>query len=103
MRRFRGGLSSRFRARSKTYRYYLVDEGFDVERMEECAALFVGRHDFSAFARLEPGKDPVRELTGGVGGVTKRQGYYVVELEGRSFLWEMARRIVNALRFCGLG
>ncbi|ASI99758.1 tRNA pseudouridine(38-40) synthase TruA [Thermococcus celer] len=96
-----GDFHPRFRARSKTYRYYLVDEGFDVERMEECAALFVGRHDFSAFARLEPGKDPVRELTGV--GVTKRQGYYVVELEGRSFLWEMARRIVNALRFCGLG
>jgi tRNA pseudouridine38-40 synthase len=27
----------------------------------------------------------------------------VIEVRGRSFLWEMVRRIVNSLRFCGLG
>lgn len=91
----------RFWARSKTYRYYLVDEGFDEKVMRECASLFIGTHDFSAFSRLEPGKNPVRELLRVE--VNRRQGYYVIELEGRSFLWEMARRIVNALRFCGLG
>ncbi|ANF23110.1 tRNA pseudouridine(38-40) synthase TruA [Thermococcus piezophilus] len=91
----------RFWAKSKTYRYYLVDEGFDVEAMRECAGLFIGTHDFSAFAKLEPHRDPVRELTRVE--VIKRQGYYIIELEGKSFLWEMARRIVNALRFCGLG
>ncbi len=91
----------RFWARSKTYRYYLVDEGFEEKKLRECAKLFEGIHDFSAFARLEPGRDPVREVKGI--GVTKRQGYYLVEIEGKSFLWEMVRRIVNALRFCGLG
>ncbi|NJE09958.1 tRNA pseudouridine(38-40) synthase TruA [Thermococcus sp. MAR1] len=91
----------RFWAKSKTYRYYLVDEGFDEEAMGNCASLFIGTHDFSAFARLEPGKDPLRELTRL--GVSRRHGYYVIEIEGKSFLWEMARRIVNALRFCGLG
>ncbi len=91
----------RFWARSKIYRYYLVDEGFEEGPMRKCASLFVGRHDFSAFARLEPGKDPVRELTRVE--VRKRHGYYVVELEGKSFLWEMARRIVSTIRFCGLG
>jgi len=91
----------RFWARSKTYRYYLVNEGFDRGKMEECARLFVGERDFSAFAKLEPGKDPVREVTRV--GIEERQGYYVVEIEGRSFLWEMARRMVNAIRFCGLG
>ncbi|WP_258084667.1 tRNA pseudouridine(38-40) synthase TruA [Thermococcus thermotolerans] len=91
----------RFWARSKTYRYYLVDEGFEENPMKECASIFVGRHDFSAFSRLEPGKDPVRELTRVE--VRKRHGYYVIELEGKSFLWEMARRVVNAIRFCGLG
>lgn len=91
----------RFWAKSKTYRYYIVDEGFDLELMEECARVFVGVHDFSAFARLEPGKDPIRELKRV--GIIRRHGYLIIELEGKSFLWEMARRIVNALRFCGLG
>ncbi|NJE60827.1 tRNA pseudouridine(38-40) synthase TruA [Thermococcus sp. 21S7] len=91
----------RFWAKSKTYRYYLIDEGFDEEAMRNCASIFTGTHNFSAFARLEPGKDPVRELTRVE--VSRRHGYYVIELEGKSFLWEMARRIVNAIRLCGLG
>ncbi|NJE06426.1 tRNA pseudouridine(38-40) synthase TruA [Thermococcus sp. M36] len=91
----------RFWAKSKTYRYYLVDEGFDAKRMRECAEVFLGEHDFSAFAKLEPGKDPVREITRIE--ITERPGYYVIEIEGKSFLWEMARRMVNAIRFCGLG
>ncbi|NJE30864.1 tRNA pseudouridine(38-40) synthase TruA [Thermococcus sp. 18S1] len=91
----------RFQARSKTYRYYLVDEGFNERDMGECAALFVGEHDFTAFSRLEPGKDPIRELFRV--DVIRRQGYYIIEIEGKSFLWEMARRIVNAVRLCGLG
>ena len=91
----------RFWARSKTYRYYLVDEGFDEREMRRAAQLFIGTHDFSAFARLEPHKNPVRELVRV--DIIKRQGYYIIELEGKSFLWEMARRIVNAIRFCGLG
>jgi len=91
----------RFWAREKTYRYYLIDEGFDFERMAECAELFKGTHDFSAFAKLEPGRDPIREITGI--SIVPRRGYCVVEITGKSFLWEMVRRIVNALRFCGLG
>lgn len=91
----------RFWARGKTYRYYLINEGFDLSRMLECAGLFEGTHDFSAFSRLEPGRDPRREVTSLE--ILPRNGYYVVEIRGKSFLWEMVRRIVNALRFCGLG
>jgi len=91
----------RFWAISKTYRYYLVDEGFSLEEMAECAKLFEGTHDFSAFAKLEPGREPIREIT--ELKLLPRNGYLVVEVTGKSFLWEMVRRIVNALRFCGLG
>jgi tRNA pseudouridine38-40 synthase len=91
----------RFWAREKTYRYYLVDRGYDGEAMEECARLFVGTHNFSAFAKLEPGKDPIREVTSV--RVTPRGGYYLIEVSGKSFLWEMVRRMVNAISYCGLG
>ncbi|WP_457741740.1 tRNA pseudouridine(38-40) synthase TruA [Thermococcus sp.] len=91
----------RFWAKSKTYRYYLINEGFDLERVLECAKLFEGTHDFSAFSKLEPGRDPVREVISI--RILPRNGYYIIEVKGKSFLWEMVRRIVNALRFCGLG
>ncbi len=91
----------RFWAESKTYRYYLVDEGFDIPKISECSRIFEGVHDFSAFARLEPDKDPVREITSIK--LLQRSGYYVIQITGKSFLWEMVRRIVNALRLCGLG
>ncbi len=91
----------RFAAGSKTYRYYLVDEGLEAGTMIECAKLFEGTHDFSAFARLEPGRNPVRKVNSIE--LMQRRGYYVIEVTGESFLWEMVRRIVNAIRFCGLG
>jgi len=91
----------RFMAREKTYRYYLIDMGHDGEIMEECARIFVGTHNFSAFARLEPGKDPIREVTSV--RIIHRQGYYLIEVSGKSFLWEMVRRMVSAISYCGLG
>ncbi len=95
------GFHPRFWAKSKTYRYYLVDEGFDLRDMRECAKLFEGSHDFSAFAKLEAGRNPLREVNRIT--IVPRGGYYIVEITGESFLWEMARRIVSALRLCGLG
>ena len=91
----------RFWAKSKIYRYYLVDEGFDVDVMKECGRLFVGVHDFSAFARLEKSKNPVREITRLE--ITPKGDIVIIEIEGKSFLWEMVRRIVTALKLCGLG
>ena len=91
----------RFWAKGKTYRYYLVDEGLDAKAMLECAKLFEGTHDFSAFAKLEQGREPLRTINSIE--IIPRRGYYVIEITGESFLWEMVRRIVNALRFCGLG
>ncbi|NJE07476.1 tRNA pseudouridine(38-40) synthase TruA [Thermococcus sp. M39] len=91
----------RFWARSKIYRYYLVNEGFDVDAMRECGELFVGTHDFSAFARLEKFKDPIREIIRLE--IAPKGDVIVIEIEGKSFLWEMVRRIVTALKLCGLG
>ncbi|ASJ00700.1 tRNA pseudouridine(38-40) synthase TruA [Thermococcus gorgonarius] len=91
----------RFWAKEKTYRYYLIDRGHDFREMARCAKSFIGTHDFLAFARLEPGRDPVREVRSIE--VIPRQGYYIVEVSGKSFLWEMVRRIVNAISYCGLG
>lgn len=90
----------RYASRGKVYRYYLA-ERIDVNAVRECAALFVGRHDFSNFARLEKHKNPVRtinsiEVLDG-GPVT------VLQFRGESFLWEMVRRITTAILMCSRG
>lgn len=47
-------------ARYRWYRYYLVDQGLDVERILSVASFFTGKHDFSNFAKVEDFKNPVR-------------------------------------------
>lgn len=89
----------RFWSRGKVYRYYLLDEGFDIEKMKSCAELFVGIHDFSNFARIEGNKNPIRKID--KVRVLPSGNVIVVEIKGESFLWEMVRRIVTALKLCG--
>jgi len=91
----------RFWSKGKVYRYYLFDEGFDLEKMQSCAEMFVGVHDFSNFARLEGNRDPIRKIDRIE--IFSKGNVITVEIEGESFLWEMVRRIVTALRLCGLG
>ncbi len=91
----------RFHAKGKTYRYYLPDEDFDLDAMKKCSRLFLGEHDFSNFARLEKGRNPVRKITRLE--IFKQNDIITIEISGESFLWEMVRRIITALKLCGLG
>ncbi|AFK22427.1 tRNA pseudouridine(38-40) synthase TruA [Pyrococcus sp. ST04] len=90
----------RFRATSKVYRYYLPCIGCNVEKIERCAEVFIGTHDFSAFSRVD-GRDTIRSIENV--RVERRGRIVVIEVEGRSFLWEMVRRIVSAIKLCSLG
>lgn len=90
----------RYAAEGKVYRYYMIDEGFDLNAMKKCSELFVGTHDFSNFARLENFKNPVRTVD--YIRISKKGRLIVLEFSGKSFLWEMIRRIVTALRMCAL-
>jgi tRNA pseudouridine38-40 synthase len=66
----------------------------DVEKLESCAKLFIGEHDFSAFGT------PPKE-----GGVTIRQVFesgwqelnngLIYEVRANAFLYHMVRRMVN--------
>lgn len=86
-------------ASSRTYRYVvppgLVPDGTSVEDLRAAGAPFVGRHDFRAFARLEPGKDPMRTVS--VLDVSAQGGLFVIEVQGPSFLWRQVRRMVSAM------
>jgi tRNA pseudouridine38-40 synthase len=104
----------RYRAKWREYRYFIwngppsplreryavgVRERLDVGAMAAAAQVFVGRHDFSAYAGRD--RQPVRTLR----RVTVRRSGSVVTIEvvGDAFLRQMVRRIAAALMRVGRG
>jgi tRNA pseudouridine38-40 synthase len=109
---------ARYSARSRTYRYLLLDapvapavlrsrvgwhhRSLDAARMAEGAQALVGEHDFSAFRDAQcQAKSPVRNLT--AVSVERRGGLVVVTLTANAFLHKMVRNIVGALVYVGDG
>lgn len=110
---------ARFSARGKIYRYRIVTvpvlPPLEIERawhvaaplddraFRECAALFVGRHDFAGFAakRGKPLASAMRTLR--KVQVRRARGLTVIEFDGDGFLYKMARLMVGAIVRCALG
>lgn len=91
----------RYDARLKVYKYFLYDEGYELEKMRRVATLLEGVHSFHNFCRLERNKDPVRRLKKIL--IDKHGDVIVLTFVGESFLWQMVRRLVTALRKAGEG
>lgn len=110
--------NARYSARSRAYRYVLLNRGvrpalasrragwfhlpLDIERMREAARLLVGEHDFSAFRSSEcQAKSPVRHL---LSLELDRCGECVVfDVRANAFLHHMVRNLVGALVHVGKG
>ena len=82
-------------AKLRWYRYYLNRDDIDLERAMSTAAAFTGEHDFSNFARLEPFKDPVRNIDNIV--FTEEGNFLVIDFYVQTFLWHQIRRIISAI------
>jgi tRNA pseudouridine38-40 synthase len=109
---------ARYSARSRTYRYQLLNRqvrpalaapytgwfhlSLDVDRMRDAAARLVGEHDFSAFRSSEcQAKSPVRTLYRlDVARVGERIEFSV---QANAFLHHMVRNIVGSLIYVGKG
>lgn len=83
------------RAARRTYRYFLRT-GADAKRVETALDPFVGTHDFTAFARIEPHVDPVRTVH--AVAARRESPFVVVDIVGASFVWNQVRRMVEAAR-----
>lgn len=109
---------ARFSAKSKTYRYRIFNsaqgsvfernyswcapEKLDIEKMEKCIPMLVGRKDFSLFARQ--GRiyhDCTRQLNYIV--IRKRGAFLSIDINGDGFLRCMVRNIVAFLVRVGKG
>ena len=82
----------------KIYRYYLPDEGYDIEKIKKAAKLFEGKHDFSSFARKDS-----RNTRRKIYRVEVKEKAEVIKIDfiAPSFLWNQVRRMVAALAMVG--
>jgi tRNA pseudouridine38-40 synthase len=91
-------------AAHRWYRYHFGPEDpgadMDVPTMRRAAEAFLGDHDMSAFARVD-GREPVRTVLDV--GVQRTSGALVLDVVGRSFLWNQVRRMASAIRSAGTG
>ncbi len=88
-------------AKSRTYRLLLPNRGESQAAMRRAAACFVGRHDMTAFARVEAGRDPERTVLAFT--VAKAGRDWAFRVRGESFLWGQVRRMVGAALAVGRG
>jgi tRNA pseudouridine38-40 synthase len=112
------GFHARFRAKSKRYRYTILNRPFrsplnrtaallvpqplDIEAMRAAARHCIGTHDFSSFG-CNAGRDdnPVRTVLDFA--VESQGAYVVIEIEAVSFMYKMVRSLVGTLLDVGKG
>lgn len=90
----------RYGAMGKTYKYFLYDEEYSTCNIKKAAKEFKGEHSFHNFAILE-GRNPMRNITDIE--VEKADNFFIFTISGESFLWQMIRRIISALKMVGDG
>jgi tRNA pseudouridine38-40 synthase len=107
---------ARFSARSRHYRYLIVNRPaplalergrawfvpgrLDAEVMHEAASRLLGRHDFSSFrSALCQAKSPVKTLDSM--SVSRRGVVVEIDVGARSFLHHQVRNIVGTLKLIG--
>lgn len=112
-----GDFHARLSAEGKVYRYRVwtgavlppleygrawhVAQPLDAARIRKAARLFVGRHDFRAFAanRGHPEPDTTRTLHSVT--VQRAGRFLALEFDGDGFLYKMVRLMVGSIVDCG--
>jgi tRNA pseudouridine38-40 synthase len=109
---------ARFSARSRSYRYLLLNEPvapgllrgkvgwyhrpLDVDAMARAASTLLGEHDFSAFRDAQcQAKSPVRHLV--EARVVQRSNMVLFGFRANAFLHHMIRNVVGSLVYVGAG
>ncbi len=107
--------SARYSARSRTYRYTLLNqttraplaeryalrvaEPLDAKAMDAAARLLIGQKDFGAFGTPPRGDNTVRHVYRAQ--VEQQDAQVIIEIEANAFLYRMMRRIVGTLLLVG--
>jgi len=85
----------------RKYCHYISDV-LDIEKMKDCAKLFVGEHDFMSFSDMKKSKkSSVRTIYNIY--IKSYDNIITIEYEGNGFLYHMVRKLSAALIEIGLG
>jgi len=87
-------------AKWRIYRYYLNKKDLELDETISVASIFIGEHNFSNFARVEPGKDPVRTIDNIV--LREEDDFFIIDFYAQTFLWNQVRRVVSAIEKVGI-
>jgi tRNA pseudouridine38-40 synthase len=99
---YRGGICPPFLARYVWHYPYPLDE----DEMQEVAGLFVGEHDFTSFAAVDPeqGREELSNVRQIFSSSWERQDdEFVYTVRGRGFLHHMVRNLVGTFLLAGKG
>ncbi len=88
-------------AKLRSYRYYLKNTSFEVDKILSTISSFTGTHNFTNFARVEEHKELVRTIDNIV--VTEEGCFLIIDFYAQTFLWHQIRRIVSAIQKSGIG
>ncbi len=83
-------------AKNRIYRYYLKNDGFDLDTINSACSIFTGKHDFSNFARIEKEKNPIRTVENI--NILKKQDFFIIDFYAQTFLWNQIRRMISAIK-----
>lgn len=86
-------------AKKRIYRYYLKKKDYDFEKIKSATNLFVGKHNFSNFARIENGKNPERTIDKIT--INQEENFFLIEFYAQTFLWNQIRRIISSIEKVG--
>lgn len=85
-------------ASMRGYRYFLPAGKCDLDKMRQAAQLFIGKHDYTNYCKLED-KSPLTTITSIQ--ITPHGSFYLIDMTAHYFLWHQVRRIVAALEKVG--
>jgi tRNA pseudouridine38-40 synthase len=110
---------ARFSAKGKVYRYRIINgtvrppleigrawhiaSPLDRELLGRAAKLFIGRHDFAAFAANRGKEERSAVRTVEYARVISRRDLIEIEFSADGFLYKMVRLMVGAMARCALG
>ncbi|MDI6887797.1 MAG: tRNA pseudouridine(38-40) synthase TruA [Candidatus Thermoplasmatota archaeon] len=81
------------------YRYFLMKDKLKISNIRKSAKLFIGKHDFSSFAKPSE-RCSVRKID--YIGITSKEPFLIIDIKAPNFLWHQVRKIVTALQKVGL-
>lgn len=93
----RFGFKPRF-AKQRRYRYAIVNNNLNIDKIRDASEIFRGTHNFSNFSKRSE-RNPVRTIDNIE--INAAAGLLIMDVTGESFLWNMVRKIATALFLVG--